>query len=332
MPNIISSATWEMSAASLISPTTSQLAVVNAIQTSVAASTNWSVNATGTSTAGFKWLEIKPSNVNSLYKDYRILIVERVNVSTNKLLPTGDGGAWNGTSYVYFTFAPDGGAAHVTFTAANIETSSDVYVGSRYKSSTSSVWHTIAMPCTALWLYLADGAFWLVDRVSATNHTLLGLGHVNVFLGVSDWNTAGTEVGVAGFRKMAGLTSSTMVTQVTTQGPGGCWYIAAAGTGARTFTQNGNVSQTGYYSNPGTTNDLFLGANTSKQFLPVTAWTAASAVSLLNAPYILRGVYLNANLKTRTTISVGGSPVGFTFYPDDTTLGVSLMCLCFLNI
>lgn len=188
------------------------------------------------------------------------------------------------------------------------------------------------MPCTALWLYLADGAFWLVDRVSATNHTLLGLGHVNVFLGVSDWNVAGTEVGVAGFRKMAGLTSSTMVTQVVTQGPGGCWYIAAAGTGARTFTQNGNTSQTGYYANPGTTNDLYLGANTSKQFLPVTAWTAATGVSLLNAPYILRGVYLTANLKTRTTISVGGSPVAYTFYPDDATAGVALQCLVFANI
>jgi hypothetical protein len=332
MANIISSATWEMSAAQLISPTTSQLAVVNAIQTVVAASSNWAVNATGTTTAGFKWLEIKPANVSSLYKDYRILIVERVNTSTNKLLPTGDGGTWNGTSFVYMTFAPDGGAAHVTFTIANIETSSDVYVGSRYKSGTSSVWHTIPMPCTALWTYLADGAFWIVDRVTSTNHTLLGLGHVNVFIGVSDWNTAGTEMGIAGFRKMGGLTSTTMITQafVNTTETGGCWYIAAAGTGARTFNQNGGVSHTAYYANPGTINNLYLGGS-SMQFLPVTSYKTGG-ISTLSSPTTLRGIYFSYNMKTRTTITSSGSTAGFTFYPDDTTFGVSLACLCFLNI
>jgi hypothetical protein len=333
MPNIISGATWEMSAASLISPTTSQVAVVNAIQSLVGSSTNWAVNTTGTSTAGYKYIEIKPSNVNSLYKDYRILVVERVNTSTSKLLPTSDGGAWNGTSYVYFTFAPDGGAPHVTFTPANIETSSEVYVGTRYKSSTSTVWHTIPMPSTAVWLYLADGAFWFVNRVSATSHTLLGLGHVNVFLGVTDWNTGGTEVGVAGFRKMSGMASTTMATLAFSQGPGGCWYTSTAGTASRTFTQNGNGSQTSFYaSNSGAALNIYAGINSSTMFMPVSAWTGAGGVSLISAPYILRGVYLSANMKTRTTITSGGSTAGYTFYPDDAAQGVSQQCLCFLNI
>jgi hypothetical protein len=91
-----------MTAAQLVTPTSSQLATVNAIQASVTASANWSVNATGTSTAGYKWVEIKPSNTSSLYKDYRVLIVERVNTSTNKgaIAVTGDGFAWNSTTNI----------------------------------------------------------------------------------------------------------------------------------------------------------------------------------------------------------------------------------------
>lgn len=329
MPNIISSATWEMSAAQLISPTTSQLAVVNAIQTAVAASTNWSVNATGTSTAGFKWLEIKPSNVNSLYKDYRILVVERVNTSTNKSFSANDGGAWNGTSYVYFTFAPDGGAAHVTFTAANIETSSDVYVGSRYKNGASSIWQTIPMPCTALWLYLADGAFWIIDRVSSTSHTLLGLGHVLVSTGYSDYNTAGTEVGVPGCYKKSGIGSVSLNTVMATTPVTFIW--TGSGTSARTYTVfTFGWSMQGVPSVSGSGFDWLSGPNNAMTFPPVMmqCQTSGSAGSLS----ILRGVYWKSNIKTRTTITSSGSTAGFTFYPDDATFGTTLLAIAFMNI
>jgi hypothetical protein len=189
------------------------------------------------------------------------------------------------------------------------------------------------MPSTAVWLYLADGAFWVLNRVSATSHTLLGLGHVNIFLGTKDWNTGGTEVGVAGFRKMVGLTSTTMSSLAFSQGPGGCWYTSTNGTGARTFTQNGNGSQTPFYaSNSGASLNIYAGTNSSTMFMPVAAWTGAGGVSLISAPYILRGVYLSANMKTRTTITSDGSTVGYTFYPDDAAQGVALQCLCFLNI
>lgn len=318
-----------MSAAQLISPTTSQLAVVNAIQTAVAASTNWSVNATGTSTAGFKWLEIKPSNVNSLYKDYRILVVERVNTSTNKSFSANDGGAWNGTSYVYFTFAPDGGAAHVTFTAANIETSSDVYVGSRYKNGTSSVWHTIPMPCTALWLYLADGAFWIIDRSAATSHTILGLGHVLVGTGYSDYNTAGTEVGVSGCYKKSGIASSTLTGQLATTPVTFFW--SGSGTSARTLNVWTSAWILQSFLNPGALLiDPMAGANNAMTFPPVMIHCQSSG-SVGNLT-ILRGIYWKGNIKTRTTITSSGSTAGFTFYPDDAASGINLVAIAFMNI
>jgi len=329
MPNILSPSTWEMSAAQLITPTSSQLAVVNAIQSAVTSSTNWSVNATGTSTAGFKWVEIKPSNVNSLYKDYRILVVERVNTSTNKVFTSasGDGSAWNSTANVYFLLVPDGGAAHVTFTIANLETTSDVYVGTRYKTSTNTVWATIPVPCTALWLYLCDGAFWIVDRASATSHFLLALGHVMTFTGLSDFNTGGTEVGLAGIRKSTSLTSQTMFNQLTTAQGITVW--SGSGTGARTST-GGTAGGTGrvFPNDSSASSNYYLGRNSTMSFPPVSYWTGDGTN---NQTVVFRGLYLGLGQKTRTTIQSNGQTVGYTFYPDDTASGTALATLAFLN-
>ena len=327
MPNILSPCVWEMSAAQLITPTTSQLAVVNAIQSSVTSSTNWTVNATGTSTIGAKWIEIKPSNLNSLYKDYRILIVERVNTSTNKILAaaSGDGSAFNGTSNVYFTFAPDGGAAHVTFTIANLETANDVYVGTRYKNGSSTAWACIPMPCTALWLYLCDGAFWIVDRVAGSSHFLLALGHIAASAGYSDFNTAGTEVGLSGIRKTASLTSSTMMTQAVATQYLANWF--GSGTGARTFqVLQGAPGARLYTSDSNSVTNYFYGAGgaTTMVFPPLAVYSTAN-------PIIFRGVYLGFGQKTRTTIQSNGSTVGYTFYPDDAAQGTNLGTFAFLN-
>jgi len=327
MPNILSPCTWEMSAAQLITPTNSQLAVVNAIQSAVTSSTNWTVNATGTSTAGFKWVEIKPANVNSLYSDYRILIVERVNTSTNKTLAaaSGDGSAFNGTANVYFTFAPDGGAAHVTFTIANLETANQVYVGTRYRSGSNTVWATIPMPCTALWLYLCDGALWIVDRVGATSHFLLALGHIAAAAGYSDFNTAGTEVGLSGIRKSASLNSSTMMTQAVATQYLANWF--GSGTGARTLqalqgSPGGRIYPQDFSS---VTNYFYsAGGATTMVFPPLAVYATAN-------PVIFRGVYLGLGQKTRTTIQSNSSTVGYTFYPDDAQQGTSLATLAFLN-
>ena len=329
MPNISTPCTWEMTAAQLVTPTTSQLATVNAIQAAVTASTNWTVNATGTSTAGFKWLELKPSNVNSLYKDYRILVVERVNNGTNKSFPTNDGGSVNSANFVYFTFAPDGGAAHVTFTAANIETSSDVYVGSRYKNGTSTLWHTIPMPCTAVWLYLCDGAFWLIDRVTGSSHTLLGLGHIIVWTGFTDYNTAGTEVGVPAFRKQAGITSQTSMTWLQSSHSNGAWY--GSGTSARTLAQGYQQIIRAYPSDSNATYNAFLSQNSTMTFYPISIYYYVTAVGPVQSVCVWRGGYLGMGQKTRTTIQSNAVTAGYTFYPDDAASGTNLATLCFLN-
>jgi hypothetical protein len=339
MPNISSPCTWEMSAAQIISPTTSQVALVNALQASVVASTNWVVNATGTSTAGFKYVEIKPANTQSLYKDYRILIVERVNTATNKTLSTSDGGSFNSTGFVYLLFSPDGGSAHVTPTFSNIETSSDVYVGSRYKSGTSSVWLTLPVPCTATWLYLCDGALWIVDRVGAASHTLLGVGQVQTLTGFTDYNTGGAEVGVPTFFTRAGLTSATMITQVMNTGAQAFWH--GSGSTSRTFvTLTGGSNARLFGTDSNASSNYFLsskalpatGANISAMsFPPVAYWYNWSAGSGGQSVVVLRGVHFGFGQKTRTTIQSDGTTVGFTFYPDDAASGSALATLCFLN-
>ena len=329
MPNILSPCTWEMSAAQLITPTTSQLAVVNAIQSAVTSSTNWTVNATGTSTIGAKWVEIKPSNVNSLYRDYRILVVERVNASTNRgfISASGDGSAFNSTANVYFLFCPDGGAAHVTFTPNNLETASDVYVGTRYKSGSTAMWATIPMPCTALWLYLCDGAFWIVDRAGATSHFLLALGHVMTYTGLSDFNTGGVEVGLSGIRKSASLTSQSMFNQLTTTQGIGAW--SGSGTSARTLTA-GIAGGTGrvFPNDSSASANYFLGRNSTMSFPPVAYWTSDGTFT---QTVVFRGLYLGLNQKTRTTIQSNGVTAGYTFYPDDTAATTALATLAFLN-
>jgi hypothetical protein len=331
MPNILSPSTWEMSAAQLITPTSSQLAVVNAIQAAVTASANWSVDTTGVSTAGYKYIVIKPSNANSLYADYRIMIVERVNTSTNKVFTSasGDGSAWNSTANVYFRLVPDGGAAHVTFTPANLETANDVYVGTRYRGSlaNSQIWATIPVPCTALWLYLCDGAFWIVDRATATSHFLLALGHVMTYTGLSDFNTGGTEVGLAGIRKSGSLSSQSMVNHLNAAQGISVWW--GSGTSARTSTGGtaGGIGRV-YPQDSSSSNNYYLGRNNTMSFPPIAYWTGDGTN---NQTVVFRGLHLGFGQKTRTTIQSNGQTAGYTFYPDDTASGTALATLAFLN-
>ena len=236
MPRIYSPATWQMTAAQLITPTTSGLSTINAMQTAVAATTNWSVTTSGTTTAGYKYFEAAPVG-STLYSEYRILFVERINTSTNKTTVDGQT-PWNLATYVLIRFVPDGGRTGVTFTPANIETANDCYVGSNYKSGTNTVWHSIASPWTATWLYTCDGAMWIINRSSATSHNILGFGHVFVPVGGSlyDNNGAGTEVGVPGFVTRRALGAVTMagnfITGTSSSGAVGFWYYP--GTSART--------------------------------------------------------------------------------------------------
>ena len=178
--------TWELSAAQLVTPTTSALSTINAIQAAVAASSSWTVNSTGTVAAtGAKYIELKPSNTSSVYAGYRLVFYEKVVSTTNKRANASMSGTitWNSTSYIYYHFCPDGGSG--TFTPANAEgaVGSYIYVGAsnNYRnfdtvSSYYDVWGAIPLASTAIWTYLCEGAFWLVSRLSATSHTLVGIG------------------------------------------------------------------------------------------------------------------------------------------------------------
>jgi hypothetical protein len=328
-----------MTAAQLVTPTNSQLATVNAIQAAVTASANWSVNATGTSSIGAKWVEIRPSNVNSLYKDYRVLIVERVNTSTNKgaIAVTGDGFAWNSTTNIYFRFVPDGGSAHVTFNAANIETANDVYAGTRYNKTgnTAGQWVGMQMPCTALWLYLCDGALWLVNRLSPTSHILLSIGHIMTLTGFSDFNTAGTEMGLPAIRKSTSLTSGTMWNQIANTHAWTAWY--GSGTANRTIYEKlatDSIGTAAFLTQGSSSGNVLEGFNIgtgvlrTMNFPPVAYWSGTSSAP---GTVVLRGVYLGLNQKTRTTIQSNSVTAGYTFYPDDSASGVQLATLAFLN-
>ena len=327
MPNIMAPSTWTMTAAQLISPTTSQLAAVNAIQTAVASSNNWTVNATGTSTAGYKWLEIKPSNTSSNYKDYRILVVERVNTATNKSFQTNDGGAFNVATNIYLTFAPDGGAAHVTFTPANIETSSEVYVGTRYKNGASTVWHTLTSSWTATWLYSCEGALWFAMRQGSTTMIALGLGHVFTPTGYGDFNTAGVEVGAPGYmKKTFGATSFSG--QITTSLSQAFWY--GSGTSARSHSGINNNSNY-LILVPTQTTDVYYAVNSSITLVPAAIAATQNAIGTGTiVPLLLRNIFWKNAAKTRSVMTSGGSNVGYTLYADDSATVVG-NCFLFLN-
>ena len=327
MPNIMAPSTWTMTAAQLISPTTSQLAAVNAIQTAVASSNDWTVNATGTSTAGYKWIEIKPSNTSSDYKDYRILIVERVNTGTNKAFQTNDGGAFNVATNIYLTFVPDGGAAHVTFTIANLETSSDVYVGTRYKSGTSTVWHTLASSWTAVWLYSCEGALWFAMRQGSTTMITLGLGHVFTPVGYGDFNTAGVEVGAPGYYKKS-FGASTFSGQIATTPAQSFWY--GSGTSARS---HGGINNNTNYQIVGATQttDAYYAANSAIALVPVALGATQNSIGAGTiVPLLFRNMFWKNAAKTRSVMTSGGSNVGYTLYADDSAT-VTGNCFLFLN-
>lgn len=340
MPNIYSPCTWNMTAAQLVTPTTSQLAAVNAIQAAVTASVNWTVNSTGTTTTGYKYVEVKPSNVNSVYKDYRILFVERVNNATSK---TYAGTApFNTTTNVLVYFAPDGGSSWSTFTPANIETANPPYVGTRYRWGTTSastyVWASIPSTWTAIWLYECDGAMWIINRASSTSHFLCAIGSVFVPARstLTDFNEAGTEVGLPGLWQNTSTFAAASITGPSTLGgtPPYMWYQTAPGTkstvqGTVTPAARGaqmsfnTASSQSYYSSAG-----------GAVMLPINTYLEVStAANPGNTAYAHRGVYLTAGLQTRTTIQTGSpaSTIGYTFFPDDIAVGASSFALAFMN-
>ena len=71
--SVFSPVTWSMGAVQLVSTTTSQLATLNSIQAAFVASTYWEQETTGTSTAGYKYIVVRPkAALGSIYADFRI--------------------------------------------------------------------------------------------------------------------------------------------------------------------------------------------------------------------------------------------------------------------
>jgi hypothetical protein len=306
--------TWEQSAAQIVTPTTSALSTINAIQSCVAASSSWTVASTGTISTGAKFLEIKPSNTSSVYAGYRLVFFEKVVSATNKSAAASMSGTitWNSTSAIYYHFCPDGGSG--TFTPANCEgaNNSYIYVGSStsYKYNAgggiyNDVWGAITLPATAVWTYLCEGAFWLVNRSAATSHTLVGVGAL-----------------------MAGATAYT--------NPGGAAWM-----------------QPMSYFRSGITNTTFAPSNMFATNTPLGLWSPgytvnSSALTTLSTPAaatyggvflpifpqngrVLRGIYNTNNYKTRTTLQDNGSTVGYVWFPDDAQLGPTLTTLAFMH-
>jgi len=333
-----------MTGAQLISPTSSQLATVNAIQAAVNASTHWTVNSTGTTTNNYKYIEVKPSNLTSVYKDYRILFVERVNNSANKNYAGAN--PFNSATAVPVYFAPDGGSSWCTFTPANIDSANPPYVGTRYRFGTSSSstynWAGgIISPWTATWFYECEGAMWLINRGGATSHQIMALGSIFVpsRASLTDFNQGGTEVGLPGTWFANGLGSNSI------QGPSliassipYIWYQTAAGSPPTksTVQGTGNPSTRGMpMSNLTTlTNKSFFSSEGGMIALPINWYLDVSAsANPGNSAFVFRGVYLTSNIQTRTTIQSGSpaSTIGYTFFPDDTAVATTTFALAFLN-
>jgi hypothetical protein len=306
---------WQQSAAQIITPTTSALSTINAIQSAVAASSSWTVNSSGTVAAtGAKYIELKPSNNSSVYAGYRLVFFEKVVSATNKSAAASMSGTitWNSTSAIYYHFCPDGGSG--TFTPANCEgaNNSYIYVGSStsYKYNAgggiyNDVWGSITLPATAVWTYLCEGAFWLINRSAATSHTLVGVGAL-----MAQTNAYTNPSGSAWMQPMSyfrsGITNtafapSNMFAVNTYRGLWSPGYIV-------------NSAALTTLSTPGTTGYGGI-------FVPI----------LPQIGYVLRGIYNTNNYKTRTTIQDNAATVGYVWLPDDAQFGTTLTALAFMN-
>lgn len=317
--SVFSPVTWSMGAVQLVSTTTSQLATLNSIQAAFVASTYWEVETSGLSSLSYKYIVVKPkATLGSIYADYRIFFCERVNFATGRV--TGDGGSkFNTTTNVMAYFCPDGGA--LTFTPANIETGL-LWPGTNYKTGTSTIWHGVAVACTALWLYEADGVMWLVSRQSATSHSLMALGNVmciakNTYVDYGS-SSPTTEIGCPSFYTATALSNaSNLVSQLWTGTRAQAFWYKPNGVTARTCQPfNGtNISNTGlsYTSSLQNTTSYDTATGTAP-FVPVLVYGANGAAS---GAIALRGVYYAGFFKTRTTIQSAAVTIGYTFYSDD---------------
>lgn len=335
MANIYTPCTWNMTSVQLVTPTNSALAGINALQAMFNSSLHWMVNSTGTTSTGYKYIEVKPSNLTSVYKDYRVLFVERINTGTNK---STDGlqSPFNISTCIMAYFAPDGGSSWSTFTPANIDTANPPYVGTRYRNGTTAAttyrWMTIAGLWTAFWMYECEGAMWIVRRESSTSHQILGVGSLFVSPNstVVDYNEAGVEVGLPSMYQVRTTLTSTgiadMFNLTTPVGISRLWWQTAPGTKSlatfTTMTTNLNTS-----SSPAT---WWNGTANTAGFEPILLGATSTTPS---TTLVVRGVYVAMGHQTRTTFQAGSplATIGYTWLPDDSASASTGFNLCFIN-
>lgn len=333
---VISPCTWNMTSTQLVTPTTSQLAAINSIQAMITSSTYWTVSNTGTTTAGYKYVEARPTNTSSVYKDYRVLFVERVNTTTNKSIM---GSLAYSATNIMATFAPDGGSSWCTFTPANIETSSHVYAGTRYKyNATTWPWLTIATPYTAFWMYECDGQMWISHRGAATSYYLFQFGATWISARSThvDYNEAGTEVGLPGmYQKTAAYnaTSSLATTLlVSSNAVTAFWYNSAPST--KTFVISAAANSSGDNAPTSLQSQALYNTTSGTAIFKPLTFTTNTGVTADTSNFLGRGVFWSGNMATRTTVkdSTGTNILGYSWYPDDSAVASTNNTLMFINI
>jgi hypothetical protein len=315
--------TWTMGGVQLVTPTTDQLSAVNAIQAAITASANWRVVSTGTTASGKKYVEAAPL-VTSAYKDMRVLFLQSATSNNGKSFYGADSTLVNKLCYM---ICPDGGASYCTFTPSRLEAGSapyaPVYAGTKYAPGSTDAWASIDSPYTAFWLYECDGAMWLIHRLSASNHSLHGIGQVfnHPRTDWQDFNEQGTEIGLMGIYSTRGATTALFSS---TTG----LFSTSFGNRALVFFTRTNSTATATVRNAGNgvtpavawsvTNAAYEAALGTASFMPIACGGNTSIGGV-----VLRGFYVCASFQTRTTIknATGTSNIGFSFYPDDSASG-----------
>ena len=322
--------TWNMSAVQLISNTTSGLSLMNAIQAMITASTYWRVVSTGLTASNYKYVEAAPL-ATSKYADYRVLFVEKGVGSGSK--GNISSAAIVGVPFMYL--CPDGGTK--TLNVAAIETtasSTPIYTGTSYYRDASGFFVAcmpFAASFTAIWMYECDGAMYIVNRESASqSYAIYGIGqiHASARTDWKDFNSSGTEVGVAGmYFRMAYSSATTfdeagMFTSGAGANGGAIYWTRATAGGAVTIRYGAGTIGPSSATSATATNEATYG---TYAFNPITVIPSTSSAT------VYRGVFMAGPFTVRTTIkdSTGTNTLGYTYTVSDTT---SQRCLCFMNM
>jgi hypothetical protein len=164
--------------------------------------------------------------------------------------------------------------------------------------------------------------FWLVSRQSATSHSLLALGNIFTFAGPTyiDYGSTSTatEIGCAAFYTARTLPSAVLnassLWSNSLPKSMAFWY-KPTGIATRTFQLvSGGINNPAPAASTVTTVTLYDAVSATAVFVPMSVFTSAVIVGAIG----IRGVYWAGFFKTRTTIQVSGSTIGYTWYPDDT--------------